>query len=67
MYICVGFMALITAMVLFATSQDSVISVSVRRAHVVFSTAEITDGEKPCHKARKTTALQRGIQKASFT
>ena len=33
-----GFMALITTLVLCARSQDSVMSVSVRRVHVVLST-----------------------------
>ena len=38
MYVCV-FMALITTLVLCARSQDLVISVSVRKVHVVLSTA----------------------------
>ena len=39
-YVCRRFMALITAMVLCARSQDSLLSVSMRRVHVLFSTAE---------------------------
>ena len=38
MYVRMGFMALITTLVLCARSQDSLLSVSVRRVHVVFST-----------------------------
>ena len=44
------FMALTAAVVLSAMSQDSVLSVSVRRVHVVFPTAEFKGGEKPCPK-----------------
>ena len=35
MYVCMGFMALITAMVSCARSQDSLLSESVRRVQVV--------------------------------
>ena len=38
MYVCTNFRALITALVLCAKSQDSLLSVSVRRVLVVFST-----------------------------
>ena len=41
--------------------------VSVRRVHVVLSTAGFKGGGKPCHKTRETAALWRGIQKASRT
>ena len=54
MHVCV-FMALITALVLFARSQDLVMSVSVRRVNVVFSTAGFKGGGKPCRKTRETT------------
>ena len=47
-HVCMGFLALITAMVLCASSQDSVLSVSVRRVHVAFSTAAFMGGAKPC-------------------
>ena len=58
-----GFMAIITAMVSFARSKDSLRSVSVRiRKHVVFSTAGFNDGGKPC--LGRAAALLKGIQKA---
>ena len=60
MYVCV-FMVLITTLVLCARSQDFVMSVSVRRVHVVFSTAGFNGGGKPCHKTREDT------QKTSLT
>ena len=62
-----GFMELITALVLCARSQYSVLSVSVRRVNVVFLTAGFKDGGKPCPKTRETAALHRGIQKTSRT
>ena len=48
-------------------SQDLVMSVSVRRVSVVFSTAGFKGGGKPCRKTRETAALRRGIEKASRT
>ena len=66
-YVCIGFMVLITALVLCTRYQDLVMSMSVRRVHVVFLTAGFKGGEKPCPKTRETTALKRGIQKASRT
>ena len=47
-----GFMELISAMVLClrARSQDSLISVSVRRVHVVCSTVGYKGGGMPCPK-----------------
>ena len=57
------FMTLITALVLCARSQDSLLSVSVRNVHVVFSTAGFKGGEKPCPKTREIFALRRGIHK----
>ena len=65
-FVC-AFMALITTLVLCARSQDIVMSVSVRRVNVVFSTAGLKGGGKPCRKTRETAALQSGIQKASRT
>ena len=64
---CMGFMALITAVVLCARSQNLLLSVSMRRAHVGFSTAGLTGGGKPCPKTHETTALRRDIRKASCT
>ena len=49
-----GFMAPITAMVLCARPQDS--SVSLRRVHVVFSTAGFKGGGKKCPKTREAVA-----------
>ena len=43
------------------------IVLSVRRVHVVLSTAGFKDGGKPCRKTRKTAALRRGIQRTSRT
>ena len=51
-------------MVFCATSQDLVMSVSVRRVQVVFSTAAFKSGGKSCPKTRETVTLWRGIQKA---
>ena len=67
MYVYMGFMALITTQVLCAKSQDSSLSVSVRRLHVVFSTVGFKGAGKPCPKTRETAILRRGIQKASCT
>ena len=47
MYVCV-FMSLITTLVLCDRSQDLVMIVSVRRVHIVFSTAGFKGGEKLC-------------------
>ena len=66
-YVCMGFMALITALVLCARSQDSLLSVAVCRINVVFSTAGFKDGGKPCPKTRETAALRRGVQKDTRT
>ena len=61
-------MALIATLVLCARYQDSLLSVSVRSVHVVFSSAGFKGGGKPCPKASETAALQGGgIQKASRT
>ena len=65
MYVCV-LMALTTTLVLCARSQDLVTSMSVRRVHVVVSTAGFKGGGKPCRKTRDTAALRRGVQKAGF-
>ena len=65
--VCMGFVALIPALVLCARSQDSLMSVSVRRVYVLFLSVGFKNGGKLCPKTRETTALQRGIQKASRT
>ena len=62
-----GFMELITATVLRARSQDSLLPVSMRRVHAVFSIAGFDSGGKPCFKTRETATLRRGIEKASRT
>ena len=59
MYVRRGFLALVTVLVLCAKSQDLVLSVSVHKVHVVFSTAGFEGGGKPCPKTRETAA-QRG-------
>ena len=64
MYVSV-FMALITTLVLCARSQDFVMSVSVRRLHVVLSTAGFKGEGKPCRKTRETAALRIGFQNTS--
>ena len=55
-----GFMAVITALVLCARSQDTFPSVSVRRVHVVLPTAGFKGGGKPCPNTRETNVLRRG-------
>ena len=65
MYVYV-FMALIITLVMCARSQGLVMPVSVRRVHVVFSTAGFNGGGKRFRKTRETTALRRGIQKDFF-
>ena len=65
MYAHMGFMALITALALCGRTQDSLLSVSERRVHVVFSTAGFKGGGKLCPWTREIAALRRGIQKAS--
>ena len=58
MYVWVWvFMAVITAMVLCARSKDLVLSVSVHRLHVVYSTARFMGGVKRSSKTRETAAL----------
>ena len=54
-----GFMALITAVVLCARFQNSLISVSVRMVRVVSSNAGFKGGGKPCPKTHETTAAER--------
>ena len=60
-------MMLVTTLVLCASSQDLVLSVSMYWVHVVFSTAGFKGGGTPCRKTRETAALRGGIQKASRT
>ena len=67
MNVHMGFTAIIIAMVLCARYQDSLLAVSVRRVHIVFSTAGFKGGEKQCSETRENAALRRGIQKASRT
>ena len=59
MYACLCFMALIAALILCARSQDLVMSVSVRKLHVVYSTAGFKGRGKPRRKAREIAALRR--------
>ena len=66
-YVRMGFTTLRTALIFCAKSQDSLPSVPVRRAHVVFSTAGFMGRGKPCPQTRETAAPLRGIQKASRT
>ena len=58
------FMALTTALVLRARSQDSLMSVSVSKVRVVLSIAEFKGGGKPRPKTLQTAALRRCIQKS---
>ena len=46
LYVCVGFMVLITAMFLCTRSVNSLLSATLRREHVVFSTAGFKGGGK---------------------
>ena len=63
MYIRMSFTALITAMVMCAKSQDSLMSVSVRRVHVIFSTAELKGGGKPYPKTRERPHCEEASRK----
>ena len=58
-------MDIITSMILCARTQNLVLSVSVRRVYVVFSTARFKGGEKPRSKTSETGPLRKGIQKPS--
>ena len=50
LFVCLyGFKALTTSIALCARSQDSILSVSVRRVHVVFLSARFKGGGKPSH------------------
>ena len=60
-FVCVFFMALTTTLVLCARSQDFVISVSVRRVHVVLSTSGFKGGGKPCRKTRDSEGPFRSL------
>ena len=59
-YVCMGLMALVTAMVFFTRSLDSLLSVSVRRVHVVSSTTGFKGEGKPCSKARDSWLIVLG-------
>ena len=50
LYVFMGFTAVITDMVLYARSQDSLMSVLMCIIDVVFSNVELKGGGKPCHK-----------------
>ena len=52
-----SFMALLTAVVFYARSQDSFLPPSVCKAHVVFSTAGFKSGGKPCPKTSGNTGV----------
>ena len=54
---------LVETLVLCARSQDLVMSMPVRRLHVVLWTAGFNGGGKPCRKTHETAALRRDIQK----
>ena len=60
MYVSMGFTAHITAMVLYARSQDSLLSVSVLKAHVVLLTAGFEGRGKPCPKTLETASQPDG-------
>ena len=62
-YECMGFMALITAMVVCAKSQRSLLSVSVRRVHVVFSAAGFNGEGEPCPKTGDTPRCREASRK----
>ena len=64
MYVCMGFIAFITAMVLSASSQDLLLSVSVRRVRVVFSTSGFKGGEKQYPKTRETKLALKMLAKS---
>ena len=49
MIVCIGFIALLTTVLLGVRCQDLLLSVSARRIHVVFSTARFKGGRKLCH------------------
>ena len=66
-FVCVVFMTLITATVLFARSQDNLLPVSMRWLHVVYSTTGFTGGGEQCHKTREIAAMLRGIQEGSHS
>ena len=52
-----GFKALITTVVLCTGSQDSLLPVSARKAHVAFFNAGFKGGGKPCSKTRELHVL----------
>ena len=59
--VCGAIMALITAMVLCARSRDSLVSVSPRRVHVIFSTTGFKGGGKPL--VQSSTCSELGLVK----
>ena len=58
MGVCIVFMAFVTVMVLCARPEDSLLSESKSRLHVVFSHTGFRSEGKPCHETRETTALR---------
>ena len=62
--VCMDFMALITVMVSCTRSQKSLLLVSVRRVHVVFSSGGFKGGGKPCPNTCETAAMRPGFQNA---
>ena len=65
MSVAIGLWALLSTMVSCARSQDSLLSVSVCRVHVVNSSARFKGGSKACIKTHETAALRRDIRKGS--
>ena len=49
-HVCMGIMTLIAAIVLCVKTVDSLLSVSMRKVQVLFSTAGFNGGGKPCPK-----------------
>ena len=58
MYVCI-FMALVSTLVLCARSQDSLLSVSERRVHTVFSAVGFKGEGKPFAKTRESNTVER--------
>ena len=67
MYARMGFMLLMPAVLLSTTLRDSLLSVLVRRIHVVFTIAGFKGGGKPCPKTHETATVRRDIQNPSRT
>ena len=63
MYADMGCLALITATVLCAMSHDSLLSMSVRRVHVVSRLPDLRAEENRPPKTSETAALRRDTEK----